>query len=455
MAEFTERDDPWIGIIGTDSKSVLDTLKGNEHTVDDRHRLQESTLVSGGKVFLDPLSADWDILIEIQHALQLLPGIKLQYVKGHQDRLSVVARLPLMAQLNVEADAMAARFQDNNGAERPFVWMTPRTHAHLHFANGTVTSRYAAAIRREYSGEALLCHIKRRNNWMDATVPMVNWDSHGAALSTHIKTRLHYSKLVHDILPTSAYLNRQDKGKRLCPCCSHPKETRDHVLRCPALSRNRWRHSFLTSLGQFCDAQHTAPSLKHLLLDTCRSWLYHNTDEVYNPNPMHHPASLRSLILQQTEIGWRQLFNGRFCVQWSRIQDAYLYRTQAARPGSSAKLTGDRWQTKLILFFWEQWRVVWKLRNESLHGKDTAARAVAEANEVKRRLKDIYDLRGHMEPSVQELLCQDIHHHLAKPTWATTNWLHIHVPLFQASVRRVKARAIQGVRNIRMYFGST
>jgi hypothetical protein len=285
---------------------------------------------------------------------------------------------------------------------------------------------------------------------------MVNWDSHGAALSKHIQMRLHYSKLVHDILPTSAYLNRQDKGKRLCPCCHHPKETRDHVLRCPALPRNRWRHSFLTSLEKFCDDQHTAPSLKQLLLDTCRSWFYHNTDDEYVPNPMHHPVSLRLLIVQQTEIGWRQLFNGRFSVQWSKIQEAYLYRTQADRTGPSAKLTGDRWQTKLILFFWEQWRGVWKLRNESLHGKDTAARVAAEAKEVKRRLEEIYDLRAQMEPSAQELLCQDIHQHLEKPTWATTNWLQIHAPLFHASVRRVKARAIQGVRNIRMYLaGST
>ena len=109
--------------------------------------------------------------------------------------------------------------------------------------------------------------------------------------------------------------------------------------------------------------------------------------------------------------------------------------------------------TKLILFIWKQWRLVWKLRNESLHRKDTAAQVVAEANEMRRRLLKIYNLRAQMERSVQLLLCTDIHQHLLKPTWATTNWLHIHVPLFQASLRRVKARAIQGVRNIRTYFG--
>ncbi len=48
-----------------------------------------------------------------------------------------------------------------------------------------------------------------------------------------------------------------------------------------------------------------------------------------------------------------------------------------------------------------------------------------------------------MEPSAHELLCADIQQHLLKPTWTASNWLQIHVPLFQASLRQVKARAIQ------------
>ena len=120
------------------------------------------------------------------------------------------------------------------------------------------------------------------------------------------------------------------------------------------------------------------------------------------------------------------MFNGRFGILWCEIQNGYLSRTRADRTGAASKLTGEKWQTHLILHIWEQWRELWKMRNESLHGKDTAAHAIAEAREVKRRLVEIYDLRGHMEPSVQELLCIDIHHHLQKPSWTTINWLNIH-----------------------------
>jgi hypothetical protein len=335
IAEFTGKTEPWTGIIGTDSQSVLDTIAGKAPYGEHPNRFHEQIRIPGDPVFLDSLSADWDILIEIQYALKLLPGISLQYVKGHQDSHTLTARLPLMAQLNVEADAKAATYQDMYGAERTSVCMTSRTRAHLHFKCGTVTSRYQAAIRREYSGDALLQHIKTRNKWTDATVMTVNWESHGAALSKHINPRRHFSKLVHDILPTLAFLNKQDNGKRLCPCCRHPQETRDHILRCPAPMRNKWRHSFLTSLDTFCLKTPTAPPLRTLLLEAVRAWLYHGTDEAYTPDISHYPTSLRSLIMQQNAIGWRQLFNGRFSVQWSIIQDEYLYRTRADRGNPS------------------------------------------------------------------------------------------------------------------------
>ncbi len=293
MAEYTETLEPWVGIIGTDSQSVLDTLAGKTTENEGYHRCHLPTRVNGDTVTLDPLSADWDVLIEIQHALTLLPGLQLQYVKGHQDRARTVARLPLMAQLNVEADANAAAYQDAYGADRPVVLMTPRTRAQqLHFISGTITSRYQAAVRREFSGDALLQHIKTRNRWQDETVLAINWDSHGAALSKHIQTRLHYSKLVHDILSTLALLNKQDKGKRLCPCCGNPHETRDHILKCPAPSRNRWRQSFLTSLDHFCITTNKAPQLRQVLQDIFRAWFSHGDDTEYIPEVMHHPVRI-------------------------------------------------------------------------------------------------------------------------------------------------------------------
>jgi hypothetical protein len=72
------------------------------------------------------LCPDWDILVEIQFALKHLPGLRLKYVKGHQDDKTPYAQLPLLAHLNVDADGLAGHFQDRHGHNRPLVLLTPR-----------------------------------------------------------------------------------------------------------------------------------------------------------------------------------------------------------------------------------------------------------------------------------------------------------------------------------------
>jgi hypothetical protein len=71
---------PWIGTIGTDSQSVLDTLNGKDG---DPQQVDRPMQPDGGKVTLDVLIPDWDVLVEIQQTLIKLPRIKLEYVKGH------------------------------------------------------------------------------------------------------------------------------------------------------------------------------------------------------------------------------------------------------------------------------------------------------------------------------------------------------------------------------------
>ena len=99
LGEYTQRAEGWTGTIGTDSKSMLvEKVFGSEnvreHTVLDVTHLKE----------LDVLTAEWDLLIEIQVTMRELQGVRLQHVKGHQDETTDYLSLPLLAQLYVDAD---------------------------------------------------------------------------------------------------------------------------------------------------------------------------------------------------------------------------------------------------------------------------------------------------------------------------------------------------------------
>ncbi len=65
------------------------------------------------------LISDWDITHEIVHSLrQLQTPPTLNHVKGHQDNLLPYCAVPLDAQLNVDADAAATKFQHSYGSRR-------------------------------------------------------------------------------------------------------------------------------------------------------------------------------------------------------------------------------------------------------------------------------------------------------------------------------------------------
>jgi exonuclease III len=447
IAEFTGRTEPWIGVLVTDSQSVLKTLGGGDKEF---HATDEPVQIDGNTVVLDVLCPDWDILIEIQHALTQLPELQLKFIKGHQDATVPYAQLPLLARLNVDADAKAGQFQDLHGQDRPIVLLTPRTHALLHILEGTITSSFATTLRHAYCGPPLMEYIRTRNNWTEATLASVNWQAHGSAIRKQLPRRLHYVKLVHDILPTHSRQNRIDKGKRTCPCCHHPKEDRDHILRCPARERNEWRQKLLKKLAETCSKQRTYAPLQKLLLDAVRQWLYPGQEPPDEPQSAQYAAEMHQLIETQTRIGWRQLFNGRFSKQWSEIQNVHLNHIRRHIPWM--KNTGQQWQVAIITVLWEEWHDLWKMRNSDVHGKDEATRAIAENREVSRRLSMIYDQRHHMEPSAQSLLFPDIQTHLEQPMWVIQNWITINGPVFVASLRTVKTKAIQHVRSIRSYF---
>ena len=352
--------------------------------------------------------------------------------------------------MNVDADAMAGQYQDLYGQDRPIVLLTPRTRVLLHLPEGTITSSLSATLRHAYCGPPLVAYIRKKNQWSEATADSINWQAHGSALRKQIPRRIHFVKYVHDILPTHSQQNKLDKGKRTCPCCPSKHEDRDHILRCPSTERNRWRHKLLAALSEVCSTHHTYEPLKQLLIDSVRQWLYPGQDMNQVQHCAQYPAELHPLIRFQTSIGWRQLFNGRFCKQWGDIQSAHLYRIRHHLPDKHN--TGQKWQVAIITVIWENWYNLWKMRNADVHGRDSASRVLAEKREVARRLAMIYDQRNHMEPSVQELLYSDIQTHLKQPTWVIQNWLAIQGPGFMTSIRAVTAKAIQNVRSIRSYF---
>jgi hypothetical protein len=116
------------------------------------------------------------------------------------------------------------------------------------------------------------------------------------------------------------------------------------------------------------------------------------------------------------------------------------------------KRTGNQWCQDITTVLWTQWTALWQLRNEVIHGRNSMERQQQKEKETLRKLRHVYSQREFMEPSVQNLLFDDINDHEKMPPYALQNWLSVHEAVILQSIKSVSRRAIQGVRSIKSYF---
>ena len=402
LDHYVNMDDRWRGLIGTDSQSVLNTL------YDEGLRSED-----GGKQFadLDVLDPEWDLLVEIQDTLRELRGVDLIYVKGHQDDQTPYERLPLMAQLNVDADRLAGEFQRECGAQRPFTFMAPHTGALLVTDSGTITSRFKKELTNRSTGPGLEEYIREKNGWDTCTFEFVNWAAHGKAVTACEHRGTHLTKYLHEVLPTYHQANTMDGRQRKCVACGTGDETTDHIFRCSAASRKEWQVSWWKKIDRFHEEQSTHPLLRYIFREAMSQWFQTDTPDIVSPVP--YPSDVRTLIQQQNVIGWRQILRGRFAREWQRIQNAYYMKH---RRKTKFKRTGERWQKQFIVTIWECWFELWKIRNGEVHGTTTESRSLAQRRELNREVNELFAERGFMDPQeVQVLLGDDPDAQMRRP----------------------------------------
>jgi hypothetical protein len=107
------------------------------------------------------------------------------YVKAYQDEKRSVEQLPLIAQLNVEADALAITQYSTA------IWDSPPpssyvSQAHLVTASGTATAQYKEVVLEKSTSPELRQYIQEKKNWPESTMERVNWSAHGKAFCSQL-----------------------------------------------------------------------------------------------------------------------------------------------------------------------------------------------------------------------------------------------------------------------------
>jgi hypothetical protein len=149
----------------------------------------------------------------------------------------------------------------------------------------------------------------------------------------------------------------------------------DHLICCHHPTCAAWRADLLQNIRTPSEHLKTDPVLLDILMEALYAWLHSNPP----PNPATYPAAYRQLVSEQTTLGWRQLFNGRWSTEWSRLHGQFILRSFDPIP---SKMSGTNWTSTYINLLWTSFRQLWDSRNGKVHGIDTSSRIQAQREKV-------------------------------------------------------------------------
>ena len=414
-----------------------------------------------------PLCTDWDALRELQHHLQHSPHQwTFLHVKSHQDEHTdkPLEELPLRAQLNIQADRLAGTYHPSQGQQNTHqvsslsgftkVPLMQHSGALLHLPAGTITRHYKRYLRQSVHDPPLRNHLQQRHGWTDTEFLSINWEAFQQAFRKATIPQTHLIKLTHSILPTQSRLHLYDPAiSPNCPhCAASLPEDYLHILQCPHPAYLKWRRKFLQKLRHHCDQKNTNPTLRDLLIEGLESWMAQRP-----PRHVTDSTKYNALVHEQNQIGWYYIIHGWFSNQWVAHQQEYTSQLQHTNLADTSKSpTAQHWQTSLQQIIWHHWHLLWKLRNELLHGTaPTTSPPEHLVRTTHQTLHTIYNNRHHYTPQEQELLYPTVHEHLQNHTFSSIrNWIATYLPVFQAGSTPRHPASIAHTRPITTYFPS-
>jgi hypothetical protein len=324
------------------------------------------------------------------------------------------------AQLNCDADLEAATPALQTIPHPHIVPWLPQTPCQFLIQNQSITSKIKRHVHHAAQTPKLHKYLKEKFEWNDNIITMIDWPTLAEILKKYKDKWLTMVKHLHDISPTGHIAHRNNPAlPHECPACSEPTEDNIHVITCGHNSRRQWRTVTIQELRHKYDST-SDPHLMDILQDGLTR--FHN--QLPAPVPIHqYPERYRNLILSQSQIGWDQVYRGRWSTEWAAMHTAY-----AQRDSNQPKISGQHWVRSIGRCLIDRWLTLWKLRNEQRHGADEDNQRRIRKRTITTELQELYTYRDKVCPIDRSIFHVSVEDHLEQhqsmdtlESWITTN----------------------------------
>ena len=128
------------------------------------------------------------------------------------------------------------------------------------------------------------------------------------------------------------------------------------------------------------------------------------------------------LCQAQDAIGWDQIMKGRFAKQWN---------TQSTLPAQQHR--HKNWTVEIIDYIFDQWWILWDLRNQDRHGHNNLTQVQASKAQAHRELHLLYTrFRDTAQQTLQWIFDTDV---ATRQQWTTNKlwqWINTWQPVLEA-----------------------
>lgn len=185
--------------------------------------------------------SEWDVINEIAVSIESLSvDVEYKWIKSHQDSTTAYRNLSPAAQINCDADALAGDHYRDMVHPALMEGPLPSNPVQILLEGLSLTSKYKSKIRSACTVPQLKQYLCHRFNWAPVSIDDVAWSTFSQITSGFSQHHTTIVKHVHAIAPTGHIAHRnRDALPAHCPACKCPYEDNNHVILCPAASRNR------------------------------------------------------------------------------------------------------------------------------------------------------------------------------------------------------------------------
>jgi hypothetical protein len=280
------------------------------------------------------------------------------HVKGHQEETKDFQSLDEMSRLNVQMDTEAKKLWRETASQNidPAILGEPWR---VSINDVKITSNMGQQLREFITMSQALQYWDNKHRFGTRSSGNVDWEAFGASMQAVPPARRRWvSKTLSGFCATGRMMfRRREWESDQCPRCKQANENTEHVWQCCWETDKLWEKA-MEDLKQWLQQNQTHPEFAGTIIKHLNAWRTNGTRPVINGLAWAKPA-----FEAQTNMGWKNFFEGFLAVEWQEVQALHF-----ARIGS--KKSTKRWASALIRKLWQVAWDLWEHRNGFVHERE-------------------------------------------------------------------------------------